>query len=50
MTKEGWKINHLHSTFANTPNVTGALAKRVKGLNVLNEKIATIATAVGVAQ
>lgn len=47
-----WKIKHLHTTLLGTP-VPGPRAvrsKSAKGIRVLNEKIATIAAVLGVAQ
>lgn len=49
LTPKGLKINHMHSSLLGTPQATSA-ATKLRSINVINEKIATIATAVGVAQ
>lgn len=48
-TEKGLKMNHMHSALLGTPQATSA-ATRTKTIDVINERIATIATAVGVAQ
>lgn len=48
-TKNGLKINHLHSSIIGSPQATSGI-KNLGSIQILNEKIATIATAVGVAQ
>ncbi len=48
-TQKGLKINHMHSSVLGTPQATSTISK-LGSINVINEKIATIATAVGVAQ
>jgi hypothetical protein len=48
-TEKGLKINHMHTSVLGTPQAVSAIS-RVQSINVINEKIATIATAVGVAQ
>jgi hypothetical protein len=48
-TKDGLKLYHLHSSLLGTPHAT-SVATKASSINVLNEKIATIATAVGMAQ
>ena len=45
-----WKLNHFHSTFAGTPRATDSLEASAESINVINEKIATMAAVVGVAQ
>lgn len=50
ITPSGWKINHLHASLVGTPQAVSPTTNRLNAINVLNEKIATIATAVGVAQ
>lgn len=52
MTQKGWKVNHLHASIVGTPQVAKVPSggNRLNAINVLNEKIASIATAVGVAQ
>lgn len=47
--EEEWRIRHLHSALVGTP--TGAKAPTTApGIRVLNEKIATVAAVLGVAQ
>ena len=50
MTSKGWKINHFHSAFAGNPHPTDSLSRGLRSISVINEKIATIASVVGVAQ
>jgi hypothetical protein len=45
----GLKMNHMHSALLGAPQSVDSITK-LKSINVINEKIATIATAVGVAQ
>lgn len=48
-TDEGWKVNHLHSSIVGTPHAASG-GKSLKGINVINDKIASIASMLGVAQ
>lgn len=48
-TLEGWKIKHLHSALVGTPQPTKS-ANKLTAITVLNEKIASVASVVGVAQ
>jgi hypothetical protein len=48
-TEKGLKMNHMHSALLGAPQATNAITK-LSSINVINERIATIATAVGVAQ
>lgn len=45
-----WKIVHIHNAFVAQPIHTGATPNTAAALRVLNERIATAAAAVGVAQ
>lgn len=48
-TKRGLKMNHLHSSVLGTP-LAKVNSKKLSSINIINEKIATVAAAVGVAQ
>lgn len=48
-TDKGLKMNHMHSALLGSPQATNS-ATKLSSINVINERIATIATAVGVAQ
>lgn len=48
-TAKGPRINHMHTSVLGTPQAVSP-ALRTSSINVINEKIATVATAVGVAQ
>lgn len=45
-----WKMSHIHNALVGQPIATAKLPASVKGIQVLNERIATVAAAVGVAQ
>lgn len=47
---KGYKVNHMHTSTIGTPHVVSPLKKNIGSINVINEKIATIAATVGVAQ
>jgi hypothetical protein len=51
-TKNGakWEITHMHNGRAGEPMVLGAAPKTLDEVRVLNERIATVAAVVGVAQ
>jgi hypothetical protein len=44
-----WKINHLHTALIGQPNAT-QMPTSASGIRVLNERIATVAAVLGVAQ
>jgi SnoaL-like domain len=48
-TEKGLKMNHMHSALLGTPQSVTSVSK-LGSINVINERIAAIATAVGVAQ
>jgi hypothetical protein len=47
-TDNGWKMKHLHTTLIGTPSAP--VAKSADAISVLNERIATVAAVLGVAQ
>ena len=49
-TADGWKVNHIHSAIIGTPQAKNPGEKRLTAINVINEKIASMASVVGVAQ
>jgi ketosteroid isomerase-like protein len=49
-TKAGWRMTHIHNGRAGEPLVIGKVPRTARGLRVLNERIATVAATVGVAQ
>lgn len=46
----GWKISHLHNAQVGQPVVAGSAPREIGAIRVLNERIATVAATVGVAQ
>jgi hypothetical protein len=49
-TESGWKVNHLHSAIIGQPQSINPSVKKVGAINVINEKIASMAAVMGVAQ
>ena len=47
---DNWKMSHIHNALVGQPVATGKLPPTAKGVRVLNERIATVAATVGVAQ
>ena len=45
-----WRMSHIHNAFAGQPIAVGKMPKTARGIRVLNERIATVAATVGVAQ
>ena len=45
-----WKISHIHNALVGQPIVSGKAPKDLRAIKVLNERIATVAATVGVAQ
>ncbi len=45
-----WKMSHIHNAQVGQPIVTGRAPRTAADVRVLNERIATVAAAVGVAQ
>lgn len=50
LTQQGWKVNHIHSALIGTPQAANPTVSRIGAINVLNEKIASMAAVLGVAQ
>jgi hypothetical protein len=48
-TDKGWKMHHLHTALVGSP-VPAKMPKTAKAVRVLNERIATVAAVLGVAQ
>lgn len=49
--KEGdWKVNHIHTAMIGSPQPKDPGASKISGIKVINEKIASMASMVGVAQ
>jgi hypothetical protein len=48
--KGEWRMSHIHNAQVGQPVVTGKAPKDAQAVRVLNERIATVAAAVGVAQ
>ena len=46
----GWKMNHIHNALVGQPVVAGVPPKTINAIRVINERIATVAATVGVAQ
>lgn len=46
----GWRMTHVHNGRAGEPLLVGKAPRTARGLRVLNERIATVAATVGVAQ
>lgn len=49
-TPNGWLINHMHSAILGTPHMETKDRQRLVSIDVINERIASIASVVGVAQ
>jgi len=47
---KNWQMSHIHNALVGQPVISGKLATTAKGVRVLNERIATVAATVGVAQ
>ena len=45
-----WRMSHIHNAHAGQPVAVGALPSSAEGIRILNERIATAASCVGVAQ
>jgi hypothetical protein len=45
-----WRMSHIHNAHAGQPVTVGAMPSTVEGIRILNERIATAAAVVGVAQ
>jgi ketosteroid isomerase-like protein len=45
-----WQMSHIHNSFVGQPLASGRVPTSIRGIQVLNERIATVAAAVGVAQ
>jgi hypothetical protein len=50
MKQNEWRMMHLHSALVGTPSGTTTAPITTKGIRVLNERIATVAAVLGVAQ
>lgn len=45
-----WQMSHIHNALVGQPIVSGVALRSARDIRVLNERIATVAAAVGVAQ
>lgn len=45
-----WKMSHIHNAMVGQPVVSGPAPKTAKAIRVINERIATVAATVGMAQ
>lgn len=50
LTDKGWKVNHIHSAVVGSPQALKPETSRASTINVINEKIASMAAVLGVAQ
>jgi hypothetical protein len=48
--KDGWKMSHIHNAQVGAALLTGQAPRDLASIRVLNERIATVAATVGVAQ